>query len=66
MNEENQQIAYSIEEAQKLCGIRRTRLYKEIRSGRLKAFKCGTRTLISAQSIKHWIDSLPTLPAQKR
>ena len=51
--------AYSIAEFCALTGIGRTKVYEEILAGRLKAKKAGSRTLITAESGKSWLDSLP-------
>lgn len=39
-------------------GLGRTKLYEEINAGRLKAKKCGRRTLIHVDSYKEWFSSL--------
>lgn len=51
--------AYSIAEFCALTGIGRTKAYEEISAGRLQAKKVGSRTLITAESGKSWLDSLP-------
>ncbi len=38
-----------------------TKIYEEIGAGRLRAVKCGSRTLILAQDAKIWERSLPVL-----
>jgi hypothetical protein len=38
-----------------------TKIYEEIGAGRLRAVKCGTRTLILARDAVAWERSLPTL-----
>ena len=40
-------------------GISPAQAYIEIRSGRLKAKKMGTRTIITAQAEAEWLDNLP-------
>ena len=40
-------------------GISPAQVYIEIRSGRLKAKKMGTRTIITARAEKEWEDNLP-------
>lgn len=52
-------IAYSIDDAAKICGIKRTRIYAEIKLGRLRAKKCGSRTLITRAAIREWLGLLP-------
>lgn len=51
-------LAYSPDEAAKLCGIGRTRLYEAIRAGQLPAHKFGRRTVILAESLRAFLDSL--------
>jgi hypothetical protein len=41
----------------------RTRAYEEIKAGRLRARKCGKRTVISADDAELWLGSLPSVPA---
>jgi hypothetical protein len=38
-----------------------TKIYEEIGAGRLRAVKCGSRTLILAQDARIWERSLPAL-----
>ncbi len=40
-----------------------TKVYEEISAGRLRAVKCGSRTLILARDAGDWERSLPTLAA---
>lgn len=60
MPEDTNPIAIDIPSAAKAAGICRAQLYVELRSGRLKARKCGRRTLIEIDEIKRWLRSLPT------
>ncbi len=50
--------AYSISEACQRVGIGRTRLYGEIKEGRLRVRKCGRRTIIRVEDLDAWLDSL--------
>ena len=43
------------------AGIGRTKLYQEIASGRLKARKCGRRTIIPAAEFENWLGRLPEI-----
>lgn len=54
-------LAYQIDEAAKICGIGRTRLYEAIKSGRLIAHKYGRRTVIRAENLTAFLDSLEPL-----
>ena len=42
-------LAYSVDDFAELVGIGRTKIYQEIRDGRLRAKKLGSRTLNSRQ-----------------
>lgn len=53
-----QRLAYSIDELMGATGIGRTRIYEEIKSGRLKAAKCGKRTIVTADAAREWLESL--------
>lgn len=57
-------LSYSIDEAAKKSGSGRTVLYEEIRAGRLRAVKRGRRTLILADDLRSWLNSLPTFKSQ--
>jgi excisionase family DNA binding protein len=50
-------LAYGIAEAVQATNVGRSRLYQEIRAGKLKTFKVGNRTLIAAEDLIAWIDS---------
>ena len=50
----------SISEACAMAGIGRTKVYEAIASGRLKARKCGTRTLILRDDLRRFLNSLPS------
>ena len=57
-------MVYTIDEASKVMGLGRTRIYEEINSGRLTALKSGKKTLIPKDSIAKWIDSLDLYPTR--
>jgi excisionase family DNA binding protein len=44
-------------------GISRSKAYEEIAAGRLKAVKCGSKTLITYASGRAWLAALPALAA---
>ena len=54
-------LTFSVDEAVKTSGNGRTVLYEEIKAGRLRAVKRGRRTLILADDLRSWLNSLPTL-----
>lgn len=48
---------YSVNDAcAKLGGMGRTWLYQQIKAGRLRAVKLGTRTMVPAREIERFID----------
>lgn len=50
-------IAYGINQAVEATSVGRSLLYEEIKSGKLKSFKLGSRTLIAADELHAWIDA---------
>lgn len=60
-----EKLAYSIDEALKVLPIGKTKLYEEIKSGRMKASKFGARTLIPVASIREWLSALPAADCDK-
>jgi excisionase family DNA binding protein len=53
-------LAYSISEACGLLSVGRTTLYSAIKKGDLKTSKVGRRTLVTAEALKLWLETLPT------
>jgi hypothetical protein len=54
-------LAYSLPDFLKLAGIGRTKFYRELRAGRLKAKKNGARTVVLAADAKAYLENLPAL-----
>ena len=52
-------LALTIAEATRVSGLGRTTLYEAIGAGRIEARKAGNRTLIPADSLRRFLDSLP-------
>lgn len=52
-------VAYSISELTAVVPVCRTRIYEELKIGRLKARKSGKRTLILADDLTEWLRVLP-------
>jgi hypothetical protein len=51
--------AFTPIEAALSAGTNRSRIFNEIRMGRLKAYKAGKATLIRPNDLLAWLDSLP-------
>jgi excisionase family DNA binding protein len=49
----------TVSEACAMAGLGRTKIYQAISEGRLKARKCGKRTIILRDDLRHFLESLP-------
>jgi excisionase family DNA binding protein len=58
-------LAYSVTEACVALRIGRTRLYEEIKGGRLLAVKVGKRTVIRRADLEKWLAELPAVAEPK-
>ncbi len=56
-------LAFPMSEVRERLGISRSKAYEEIAAGRLKAVKCGSRTLITFAAGEAWLNALPELAA---
>lgn len=54
--------ALTCREVCRLTGLGRTKVNEEMREGRLRARKVGSRTLILAEDLDAWLESLPSRP----
>lgn len=52
-------FVYTLQEAERLAGLGRTKLYELISDDVLDARKAGSRTLITAASLRAYVDGLP-------
>jgi hypothetical protein len=58
-----ERLAYPIDDLADAIGIGRSKLYAEIRAGRLKAKKLGSRTIITTPAARDYLDALPDMAA---
>lgn len=56
-------MAYGINDALAVIPVGRSLLYEEIKAGKLKTFKIGSRTLIAAGDLSAWLESYRNLAA---
>lgn len=68
-NESPKALAYSVPASARQLGVSAPVIYREIREGRLTAFKIGRRTLVAADDLELLIDRLkqkPFIPTDTR
>jgi excisionase family DNA binding protein len=58
-------LAYPVNTFAKAIGVGRSKVYEEIRNGRLRAKKLGGRTLITGKDARDYLDCLPDARAQQ-
>jgi len=51
-----ERLSYGIREAVEATSVGRSLLYEEIKSGKLRVFKIGSRTLIASEDLQSWLD----------
>ena len=56
-------LAYTINSFAERAEMGRTTVYAEIRAGKLKAKRRGSRTIITAEAARAYLDSLPDVQA---
>ena len=56
-------LAYTINSFAERAEMGRTSVYAEIRAGKLKAKRRGSRTIITAEAARAYLDNLPDVPA---
>jgi excisionase family DNA binding protein len=54
-------MAFSVSEAAMRTGLGRDAIYSAVREGKLEAKKMGRRTLVTADALRRYLDSLPSL-----
>ena len=60
MHTNTSKLSYGINQAVEATSVGRSLLYEEIKAGKLKTFKIGTRTLIAADDLNAWLSSYQT------
>jgi hypothetical protein len=58
-------LVVSVQEAERITGHGKTRLYEELAKGNIIAKKSGTRTLIIFDSLRKYIAALPNATFRK-
>lgn len=58
--------AYSLNQISQSAGIGLTKIYEEIRLGRLRAKKFGKRTLVTEAALEEWLNNLPDYETQPK
>lgn len=58
-------LVVSVQEAERITGHGKTRLYEELAKGNIIAKKSGTRTLIIFNSLRKYIKALPNATFRK-
>jgi excisionase family DNA binding protein len=56
--------AYSVEEFCNAYAVSRSTFYRQVELGRIKANKCGSRTLVSHAAAERWLNRLPSYRRQ--
>lgn len=59
--DEGEDFALDIDDLAKKSKVGRTKIYDEIKHGRLKARKIGRRTLILAEDARAWLAAAPVM-----
>ena len=56
-NENFSRLAYGINQAVEATSVGRSLIYEQIKAGKLKTFKVGSRTLIAPEDLAAWLNS---------
>ncbi len=58
-------LAYGIKEVGRVINTGQSTVYEYIKEGRIRAVKHGRRTLILAEDLQRYLNSLPLIPARR-
>ena len=65
MSSNNKKYLHSVSEVKDAISLGRTTIHQLIKDGKLTAKKFNTKTLITAESLHAFIESLPTIGGDK-
>lgn len=60
---EDSVLLHSISDAKRELNLGHTKIFAEIRAGKLEARKIGRRTVITDQALRRYVESLPIVGA---
>lgn len=58
-------LAYTVADAVKIAAVSRSELYRAFQQGTLALRKRGRRSIILADDLRRWLQSLPTASTSK-
>ena len=58
-------LAYGIKEVGRVINTGQSTVYEYMKDGRIRAVKHGRRTLILAEDLQRYLNSLPAIPARR-
>jgi hypothetical protein len=53
-------LAVTIDDAPKVVGVKRTRIFEAVRSKEITIRKAGRSSIVEIAELQRWLDSLPT------
>ena len=65
-SESSPKWAYSVRDLMRLTSLGRTRVFQEVREGRLVRTKCGRRTIFTHENVRIWLASLKSDDQESR
>jgi predicted DNA-binding transcriptional regulator AlpA len=64
MTSSTKKSAYSLRELLELVPLSKSSIYGQIKAGRLRAAKCGRRTIFMIGDVEQWLDGMRREPRQ--